>query len=231
MANSESSPSGIGFSPKWVVLGALILALAGGAYAAVSGWLTIPVALSDHGSPASTESNSPLHDHDAVIPVEGMSCGACAARIKGALKDIDGVEDVEVSLVERTVRVRHVADKVAVGQLVEAINTLGYRARLPANVESESDERVSDPPTDKDLAGQQVTSVTIPTDGMACEFCVKNIEGTLRALDGVKSVRVSLEEKSTQVDFIEGGVTPQRLAEVIEAQGYKAGTPSVKGNP
>lgn len=76
----------------------------------------------------------------AVIPVDGMTCGACAARVKGTLKDIDGVADVEVSLAERNVRVRFADEKVNPERLAEAITELGYKATVPPSRESEAEQ-------------------------------------------------------------------------------------------
>jgi copper chaperone CopZ len=66
-----------------------------------------------------------------TIPVEGMVCLACTARVKSALKGIDGVTDVEVNLEDRVARVQYAEDKVSPEQLVSAINRLGYRAGIP----------------------------------------------------------------------------------------------------
>jgi Cu+-exporting ATPase len=61
-----------------------------------------------------------------------MSCAACAARVRKTLASIDGVSDVEVSLVERRARARFDPARLSPGKLVEAINGLGYRAGTPA---------------------------------------------------------------------------------------------------
>lgn len=71
-----------------------------------------------------------------VIPVEGMSCVACVATIKKALAAIDGVTEVHVDLVERSARVRFDSSRVSPPRLVDAINKLGYRAGVPAEVGS-----------------------------------------------------------------------------------------------
>jgi len=67
-----------------------------------------------------------------LIPVEGMSCAACAARVRKALASVSGVSDVEVSLVGRRAQVRFDPGRVTSEQLVAAINDLGYRAGTPA---------------------------------------------------------------------------------------------------
>ena len=66
------------------------------------------------------------------IPVEGMSCAACVARVKKTLTSIGGVSDVEVSLVKRNARVRFDPSRLSPDQLVAAINGLGYHAGAPA---------------------------------------------------------------------------------------------------
>ncbi len=66
-----------------------------------------------------------------VIPVEGMSCVACASRVKKTLTSIAGVGDVQVSLAERNARVRFDPSRFAPDRLVAAINGLGYQAGTP----------------------------------------------------------------------------------------------------
>jgi len=70
-----------------------------------------------------------------VIPVEGMACVACAASVKRALKAIDGVATVEVSLERRSAQVTYMPAKVTPERLVAAITRLGYRAGVPRKVE------------------------------------------------------------------------------------------------
>ncbi|MDE1975683.1 MAG: cation transporter [Elusimicrobia bacterium] len=48
----------------------------------------------------------------AIIPVEGMSCVKCAARIKKTLAAINGVGEAEVSFEEHAARVRFDASRV-----------------------------------------------------------------------------------------------------------------------
>ncbi len=82
----------------------------------------------DSSPPTSTEE---AHMSSVVIPVEGMSCVACAARVKKTVASIAGVGDVEVSLAERNARVRFDTSRLAPDRIVAAINGLGYRAGTP----------------------------------------------------------------------------------------------------
>jgi len=63
-----------------------------------------------------------------LLNVEGMSCPSCIHHINLALKDVDGVHEVEVKLREGKVAVKHVAG-VKVVTLVNALRDAGYESR------------------------------------------------------------------------------------------------------
>jgi copper chaperone CopZ len=65
-----------------------------------------------------------------ALSIEGMDCAACTAAIRTALKRLDGVRDVRISFVEKRAVIEYEPARVAPGQLVEAVNRLGYRASL-----------------------------------------------------------------------------------------------------
>lgn len=66
-----------------------------------------------------------------TIPVEGMSCGSCAASIKRATKAIGGVSDVHVDLVARQARVEYDPSRTSPEAIRSAIEALGYKAGMP----------------------------------------------------------------------------------------------------
>ena len=74
---------------------------------------------------------STLPAQTVTIPIEGMSCASCVARVKKALRSIDGVTEVEVSLAQRAARVSYLDAQVSPEHLAAAINDLGYRAGTP----------------------------------------------------------------------------------------------------
>lgn len=74
---------------------------------------------------------SDLRAKTVTIPIEGMTCASCVARVKKTLKSIDGVVEIEVSLEHRDAQVRYLEAKVSPERLAAAINELGYRAKAP----------------------------------------------------------------------------------------------------
>ena len=60
-----------------------------------------------------------------VLSVEGMMCGHCTARVEKALRAVEGVADVEVSLEKKSATVR-AADGVDAGELKAAVEAQDY---------------------------------------------------------------------------------------------------------
>ncbi len=70
-----------------------------------------------------------MSDTDAVrLPVEGMTCGSCVARIERTVKRIVGVQAVRVSLRDETMTVRREPALVSNAALAQAVEDAGYRA-------------------------------------------------------------------------------------------------------
>lgn len=60
------------------------------------------------------------------IGVEGMSCNHCVNAVKTALKKIDGVGEVIVSLENKKVTVEYDTEKVSQDDIKTAIEDQGY---------------------------------------------------------------------------------------------------------
>ena len=69
------------------------------------------------------------------IPVSGMTCAACQARVQRTLQRQPGVMDAGVNLMMHDATVRYSPDAVSPEQLVAAIRDTGYGAELPPAVE------------------------------------------------------------------------------------------------
>lgn len=106
--------------PPAIILAAVVVALALVVIGVFSG--------QEASRPISTEG---ANVKTVIIPIEGMSCSACAARVKKTLTAIAGVLDVEVNLAERNASVRFDPSKLSPDQMVSAVNGLGYHASAP----------------------------------------------------------------------------------------------------
>ncbi|MEZ5377613.1 MAG: heavy metal translocating P-type ATPase [Acidimicrobiales bacterium] len=73
------------------------------------------------------------------LPVEGMTCAACASRISRALNKLDGVDEAEVNLASAKATVRFDPASVDPAAFTARIEKLGYH--VPEVVDFEAEER------------------------------------------------------------------------------------------
>ena len=61
----------------------------------------------------------------------------------------------------------------------------------------------------------------LPVLGMACAGCSASVERRLKAMDGMKSVAVSLPGRTAMVEYDESKVTPADMKKVVDAAGFE----------
>ena len=61
----------------------------------------------------------------------------------------------------------------------------------------------------------------MPVMGMMCAGCSANVERKLKAIDGIKTVAVSLPGRTVMVEYDEKQVTPADMKQVIDSAGYE----------
>lgn len=194
--------------------------------------LTSSVACAQPKSSVKAEDSSSVAqtaEKTVLIPIDGMSCGACAARVRKTLRAMNGVADVAVDLEHRNARVKYVAAKTSPDQLAAAINSLGYKAGTPA---VQPDKSGAPAAPAKGAGSMETKSVRIPVTGMACEeMCVARVKQTLAAIDGVTKVDVSLKQGEARVEYIAAKTSPERLVAAIQKLGFKTGSPAPQSTP
>src|SRR5688572_21878929 len=88
------------------------------------------------GVPATVREESPGDAHGGGeretirIPVSGMTCAACQARVQRTLQRQAGVADASVNLMMHTATVTFDPAAVSPSRLVDAIRETGYGAEL-----------------------------------------------------------------------------------------------------
>ncbi len=61
---------------------------------------------------------------------------------------------------------------------------------------------------------------TLVIEGMMCGHCTGRVQKALEAVEGVKEVRMSLENKTAEVEAGDG-VAEQALVEAVKTAGYE----------
>ncbi len=60
----------------------------------------------------------------------------------------------------------------------------------------------------------------ITIEGMSCQHCVKHVKEALEELDGIKSVKVSLESKYAEIE-LNHDVDNEKIKASIDEAGYE----------
>ncbi len=114
------------------------------------------------------------------LPVRGMTCAACVAKVEKTLKSIAGVQEVHVNLLSGKAMVTYASEQVGVPQMVKAIQDIGYE--VPEE------------------------EVLLTVRGMTCSACVAKVEKSIKGMSGVTSVVVNLPAESAKVKFYPGAM-------------------------
>ncbi len=81
------------------------------------------------------------------LPIEGMTCSSCAGRVEKSLNELEGVE-ATVNFATERATVEFDAEQVEPGQLVGAVEKVGYAAALPSSQPVEDETAEADPTAD-----------------------------------------------------------------------------------
>lgn len=130
------------------------------------------------------------------LPVEGMSCASCVARVEEGLQKTPGVTGANVNFAAERAAVAYDPARIGVPELVAAVHGSGYavpRERL-----------------------------VIPIAGMSCASCVSKVEDALRSTEGVLDASVNLAREQATVEYIPGVATPDALRRAVRDAGYEA---------
>ena len=129
------------------------------------------------------------------IPIEGMTCASCVARVERALAAVPGVTHANVNLATEAASVQ--ADpSVDLAALQAAVEKAGYRV------------------------GEQ--SVSLKIEGMTCASCVARVEKALKQVPGVTSAQVNLATETAEVKAMQHELDIDALIAAVERAGYTA---------
>src|SRR5581483_204097 len=128
------------------------------------------------------------------LPITGMSCASCAAKIEKALRSVEGVGVASVNFATRkgTVWTNRPGRLVP---LVKAVRGIGY------DIKSER--------------------ATLQIEGMSCASCIAKIEGSLRSVDGVIGASVNLATGKAIINYLPGMTNLEEIKGAIREVGYR----------
>ena len=150
------------------------------------------IAASEHVNPAGPADGEVC---EWTLPIDGMTCASCVARVEKNLAAVPGVSETTVNLATESASVR-ASGAVSFNALRAAVEKAGYSV------------------------GRETLRLAIT--GMTCASCVSRVEKALNKVPGVTAATVNLATESAEVEFARGAVSVQQLVGAVEAAGYAA---------
>lgn len=129
-----------------------------------------------------------------TLPVEGMTCASCSARIERQLAKLDGVDHAAVNLAAETADIQFDSTKVSAEDVKRAIEKTGFT--VPAR------------------------TIELNIEGMTCASCVSRVEKGISKVSGVNAVSVNLANETAQVKV--NAASAAELVRAVEKAGYSA---------
>lgn len=138
------------------------------------------------------------------VPVTGMTCAACAARVERGVGTLPGVAAATVNFAVGTVAVSYDVQAVGPAAIVGRIRDLGYEVPLE--------------------------KIELAVEGMSCAACAARVEKALAKTPGVVEAAVNFA-LGTATAMTVGGVSPAAAVNAVAEAGYSARLREGGGGP
>lgn len=132
--------------------------------------------------------------HIVELPIRGMTCASCVARIEETLSKLIGVERVAVNFAVQRATISYDPERMTVARLATEIRELGYAI--------------------------DAAEIVLPIRGMSCASCVQRIEQALLDVPGVVSASVNFATERATITYVASAAQPADLQRAIEGAGY-----------
>ncbi len=156
----------------------------------------------DAHSPAVAGASAPTGSLATLsLPISGMTCASCVARVERVLGKVPGVAQANVSLAAERAEIRYDPAAATVPALVQAIERAGYA--VPS------------------------VPIDLKVEGMTCAACVGRVEKALKRVPGVTEASVNLATARARVQAFAGQAGAGQamagaLIEALRRAGYTA---------
>ncbi len=134
------------------------------------------------------------------ITISGMTCRHCPSHVEAKLKEMDGVDGVQVNQSSHTASIDYRPDRVSVGELIRAIRSAGF---VPGTANAH-----------------------FLIKNMHCSSCVIRIELALQATPGVVSARANIGPNAVDIVYQPEIVDFAELRRAIESAGHQIDEPT-----
>ncbi|XP_051025542.1 copper-transporting ATPase 2 isoform X2 [Acomys russatus] len=168
------------------------------------------------------------------LRIDGMHCKSCVLNIEGNIGQLPGVQNIHVSLENKTAQIQYDPSCITPLFLQNAIEALPpgrFKVTLPDGVEEKESESgsasVPSPGPSQSHREQGPCSAAVLTvTGVTSASSVQTIKDTLSQRNGVQQISISLAEGTGRILYDPSMVSSDELRMAVEDMGFE-----VSANP
>ncbi|NIP49762.1 MAG: copper ion binding protein, partial [Gammaproteobacteria bacterium] len=151
-------------------------------------------------------------EYEIILPIYGMSCQKCVAKVTSALQETEGVVSVDVSLQNSSGTVVVSQHGPTRDKLLQVIVKAGFQVveNNDNNEEEASTESV------KSLSEDEDQEAVFSIQGMTCANCAQTIEKGVAKMPGVKSATVNFAAEKLSVVYDPGSLQKEDLLSQVD---------------
>jgi len=138
--------------------------------------------------------NIPFNSAPIDIPIEGMTCAACAQRVEAALNRMDGVT-AAVNFASESAQIQSNLQNHSLKQLIATIEKTGYSVPM--------------------------AEVTISIQGMTCTACAARLEKVLNRLPYIDA-QVNFANETARIVAPQGNLQLDAISNAIQKAGFSS---------
>lgn len=173
------------------------------------------------------------YQHD--LPLAGLSCGKCVAKLKSVFAADPRIAQFEVSKTRAvvlgaldqdalTALIQSAGYQVPLSEHPDDQETSGQQARSDAAAHLQNAETAPEAPATPATVSDSPNKADADShyfliSGMTCASCVSSVEKAIRQVDAVSAVSVNLAERTA---LVQGEIDPESVIRAVSNAGYGA---------
>jgi mercuric ion transport protein len=144
--------------------------------------------------------------NNLTLNVKGMTCESCNLHVENTLAQLPGYINAKADYKTGTVKVEFDASKSSEKEVLEAVNSTGYKV---------TDKKIATPKALKK------SSLLLNVKGLTCESCDLHVENTLAQLPGYINAKADYKTGTVKVEFDASKSSEKDVKEAVNSTGYK----------
>lgn len=135
---------------------------------------------------------SSSHLNYIILPIDGMTCAACSARVKMGLSSLDWVDSVDVNLAAEQAAIGFMGSITRADELHQKITETGYRVRT------------------------RISELAIP--GFNDPTKIQSLQNKLSSIPGLENARFNTANETVSLEYIQGIISVPTVEKLMQEE-------------